>query len=148
MQCGMVRWIAKGEAMRRMTVVVSALLLLSLAQIAHAKDPFEGTTWTVTVTPDDDARGNGARPFDDTLIFKGGKFTSETLKAKGFDPIDFDSDTRRGPLAAFTANTKSDKDGTAKWTGTTTGSQISGDLVWTKADGTVLNYSFTGDKKN
>jgi hypothetical protein len=136
------------EAMRRVSFLLSALLVLSLTPFAHAKDPFEGTTWHITVTPDDDARGAGERPFDDTLIFKGSKFSSDYFKAKGFDPIEFDSDTRRGPLAAFTANTKSDKNGTAKWTGTTTGPNITGDLVWTKADGTVLNYSFTGDKKN
>jgi hypothetical protein len=134
--------------MRRISLVVSALLLFSFAQLALATDPFEGTTWHITVTPDDDARGSGERGFDDTLTFKAGKFTSDTFKAKGFDAIDFDSDTRRGPLAAFTANTKSDSNGTAKWTGTTTGSDISGNLVWTKADGSVVNFSFTGEKKS
>ena len=134
--------------MRRYSLAISALLFLALAQRARAADPFEGTTWHVTVTPDDDARGNGARPFEDNITFKGGKFTSDYFKAKGFDAIEFDEDSRRGPLAAFTANTKSDSNGTAKWTGTTTGSDISGDLVWTKADGTVMNFSFTGEKKN
>jgi len=134
--------------MRRISILCAALLVLGLTQFAHAKDPFEGTTWTVTLTPDDDARGAGERPFDDTLIFKGSKFSSEHFKAKGFDAIEFDSDTTRGPVATFTANTKSEKNGTAKWTGSTTGPTISGDLVWTKADGSVVNYSFTGEKKN
>lgn len=134
--------------MRRVSLLMSALLLVSLVRIAQAKDAFEGTVWHVTVTPDDDARGAGERPFEDTLTFKGGKFISDTFKGKGFDPVDFDEDSRRGPLAEYTANIKSDKNGTAKWSGTTTGAEISGDLVWTKADGSVVNFSYTGEKKN
>jgi len=134
--------------MRRVAVLCSVLVLLSLTRIAHAKDPFEGTTWHVTVTPDDDAKGAGEHGFDDTLKFKGGKFTSDHFKEKGFDAVDFDSDTRRGPLAAFTVNAKSDQNGSLKWTGTTTGADITGDLVWTKADGSVVNLSFTGEKKD
>jgi hypothetical protein len=133
--------------MHRNALVVSAILVLCLTSLARAKDPFEGTTWKVSVTPDDDAKGTGQHAFDDNLTFKGGKFTSDAFKARGFDAIDFDSDTRRGPLAAFTANTKSDQNGTAKWTGTTTGADITGDLVWTKADGSVVNFTFTGEKK-
>jgi len=134
--------------MRRVSLILSALLLLSLVRTADAKDAYEGTVWHVTVTPDDDARGAGERPFEDTLTFKGGKFISDHFKGQGFDPVDFDEDSRRGPLAAFTANIKSDKNGTAKWTGTTTGADISGDLVWTKADGSVMNFSYTGERKN
>jgi hypothetical protein len=134
--------------MRRTAIVFSAFLVLVLCHHALAKDAFEGSTWQVTVTPDDDARGAGERPFDDTLTFKGGKFTSEKLAAKGFAPVDFDEDSRRGPLAAFTANTKSKANGTAKWTGTTTGADLSGDLVWTKADGSVVNFTFTSAKDN
>jgi hypothetical protein len=132
----------------RRAIILSALLLLTLSHRASAKDAFEGSTWHITVTPDDDARGAGERPFDDTLTFKAGKFTSEKLAAKGFAPVDFDEDSRRGPLAAFTANTKSDSNGTAKWTGTTTGPDLTGNLVWTKADGSVMNYTFTSAKDN
>jgi hypothetical protein len=134
--------------MRRISVLISAFLVLSLSHYAHAKDPFEGTAWHITVTPDDDARGAGERPFEDNITFKASKFLSEHFKDKGFDAVEFDSDTRRGPLAAFTVNAKSDKNGTLKWTGSTTGPTISGDLVWTKADGSVVNFSYTGDKKD
>ena len=134
--------------MLRFPILFAALLLiLSFTQIAHARDAFEGTTWKVTVTPDEDAKGSGEKAFDDTFVFKGGKFTSEKFKAKGFDAVDYDEDTRRGPLGTVTVNAKSDKNGTAKWTATTTGGQLSGDLVWTKADGSVLNYTFTAEKK-
>jgi hypothetical protein len=133
--------------MRRFALPLSFAFLLTLTQFAHAADPFERTHWHITVTPDDDARGAGERPFEDDVTFKGGKFISDHFTAKGFAPVDYDSDTRRGPLAAFTVNAKSDTNGTLKWTGTTTGADITGDLVWTKADGSVANFSFTGEKK-
>ena len=38
-------------------------------------------------------------------------------------------------------------EGTAEWSGTSTGVDITGDLKWTKADGTVLNYTFKGTKQ-
>ena len=133
--------------MRKASILCSALLILSIAHWAFAKDPYEATTWKITVTPDDDARGAGERPFDDTITFRGSKFVSEHFKAKGFDAAEFDDNANRGTFATFTANTKSDKNGTAKWTGSTTGPNITGDLVWTKADGTVVNFSFSGEKK-
>ena len=133
--------------MRSLLILIPALLILATTLVARGKDPFEGTTWQVTVTPDEDAHGVGERDFADTLTFKGSKFLSEKFKSRGFDAVDVDTDVRQGGIGGFTANTKSEKNGTAKWTGTATGAEISGDLVWTKADGSVLNYKYTGEKK-
>ncbi|HEY1628393.1 MAG TPA: hypothetical protein VGF52_00960 [Tepidisphaeraceae bacterium] len=121
--------------------LLSTLMLFSLAM--HLADPLEAQ-WNVKVI---DPSGTG-RPFDDMLTFKNGVFTSQALLKKGFKPGQFDEDlTRFGP-ATFTAILKSDSDGTAKWTGTVAATSISGDLVWTKKDGAVLNYSYSGQRSD
>jgi hypothetical protein len=123
--------------------ILSVLMVFSLAM--GAGDPLEAQ-WNVKVMPDGQAAG--ARPFDDVLTFKNGMFTSQTLLKKGFKPAQFDEDTRRFGPAAFTAILNSDSEGTTKWTGTVAATSITGDLVWTKKDGTVLNYSYSGERSD
>ena len=133
--------------MTRRTFLFVALFSLLTVAVAHARDPFEGTSWKVTVTPDSDASGAGEKSFEDTLIFKGAKFTSEKFKSRGFDAVTYDNDTSPGNIGTFTANAKSEKNGTAKWSGQVAATSIKGDFVWTRPDGTVLTFSFTGEKK-
>ena len=136
-----------GAVMRALSILIGAFLVLSLTAIAHARDPFEGTLWKVAVTPDSDAASAGEKSFEDALTFKGGKFTSEKFKARGFDSVTYDTDTSPGNIGTFTATSKSDKNGSAKWSGQVAATSIKGDFVWTKPDGTVLTFSFTGEKK-
>ena len=102
--------------------------------------------WKVKVEPDEDARKAGEKEFDDTLVFTATKFHSEACKGKGFGETNYDEDTRRFGPTAFTAEATSDKEGKAKWTGTVTATEITGELVWTKKDGTELHYSYKGSK--
>ena len=129
--------------MRRSLLMLPLLVFLMAVAMA---DPFEGTKWKVKVTPDEDARAAGEKEFDDVLIFKGGKFTATECKKYGFGPVDYEEDTRRGPVAKFTAEPTSEKEGKAKWSGTLTGADMTGELVWTKKDGTVLHYAFKGER--
>ena len=109
------------------------------------KDPLDGK-WELTVTPDDDARTAGEKEFKDNINFNGGKFTSEALQKHGFDPGPYDEDTRPG-IGTFDAVLKSKtEEGKAKWHGMVTGSEMTGDMVWTKKDGTAYNFSFTGNR--
>jgi hypothetical protein len=41
---------------------------------------------------------------------------------------------------------KSDKEGKAVWSGMSTGSELTGEMTWTKSDGTELKYTFKGTK--
>lgn len=131
--------------MRRMSLITLCLAALVMLGMAMA-DPFEGTKWKVKVVPDDEARRAGEKEFDDVLVFKGGMFTAEACAKYGFKPVQYEEDTRRFGPASFTAQPESDKEGKAKWTGTVTATVIKGELVWTKKDGTVLNYSYTGER--
>ncbi len=109
------------------------------------KDPLDGK-WVLTVTPDDDARTAGEKEFKDNIEFKGGQFTSEALKKHGFDPGPYDENTRPG-IGGFDAVLKSKtEEGKAKWHGLVTANEMTGDMVWTKKDGTVLNFTFKGTR--
>jgi hypothetical protein len=126
--------------MRNACAILALLTILSAAAIAAGPDAFHGN-WTVTVTPSD-----GGKPYEDRLVFKGGKFLSLSGKKHGFEEAPYEADTRGGQLQTFTANPTSKKSGTAKWTGTVAAGQLTGTFTWTKADGTTADFSYTGTK--
>jgi hypothetical protein len=126
-----------------MLLVAGAVLsAAAVGARAAARDAFVGT-WTITVTPSDGGKGH-----DDTLTFtRIGKLSSEFLKKHGFEEADFEADTRGRQIQTFTATARSKNEGSAKWTGTVAAGQMQGTLSWTKADGSVVEYSFTGTRK-
>jgi hypothetical protein len=119
------------------------VVLLTAVRVCDAagRDAFEGM-WKVTVTPDD-----GGKAYEDTLTFKNGKFTSENGKKHEFAETEYEGDFRGGQIGTFTATAKSKKEGSAKWTGTLAAGQIQGTLAWTKGDGSVVNYTYMGARK-
>ena len=132
--------------MRRMSLSLLCVLSVCLLAMSMA-DPFESTKWNVKVTPDEEARGAGAKDFDEVLSFKGGQFAAiQYMAKKGFKPSTYEDDVRRMGPAGFTAEIKSDTDGTAKWSGIVTAAAIRGDLKWTKKDGTEMNFTYTGER--
>ena len=132
--------------MRRFFLPLTMLACLIFLAASARPDPFSDTRYKVTVTPDDEAARAGEKAFEDTLIFKGGTFVATQCEKHGFGPVQFQDDTRRGGVGSFTAEPVSEKEGKAKWTGTVTGASIRGEMQWTKKDGTVLNYTYTGEK--
>ena len=71
-------------------------------------------------------------------------FKSTELLKKGFKETEYREDTQHGLVATFTAETKSDKEGTATWTGTATNTSIKGELEWKKKDGTTTKKNKKG----
>jgi len=132
----------------RNAIMAAVLFLGAVAATALAvpRDAFNGS-WKVTVTPEDEARKAGEKEFKDTLVFKGSMFKSSELLKKGFKETQYQEDTQHGIVATFKAETKSDKEGVATWTGTATNTSIKGELEWKKKDGTVVKYSYTGEKQ-
>jgi hypothetical protein len=123
------------------------LVLGLLSSSALARDAFAGT-WKVTVTPDDQAASAGQKEYQDTFTFKGDQFASKTCKAHGFESAQYDEDTRYGLTATFkcTIKSKQKDQGTATWSGTSTGSNLTGELTWKKADGAEYHYTFKGER--
>jgi len=136
----------------RLVLVSSTLLCLALiaahpAPTRLGRDALIGK-WTATITPDDDAHRAGEREVKDELTFKGGTFASTAFAKRGFDPGPYDEEIHPGSVGGFSAiqNNKSG-DGNIKWNGFVAAGELSGTLVWTKKDGTVLNYTFKGSKE-
>ena len=126
--------------------IVSVLTIASLPATARAADNFDGK-WKVMITPDEENPGPQEKEYEDLLTFGGSKFFSTKFLALGFKPVEFESDTRRGPLGTFIAKPESEKNGTMEWRGTTTGVDITGEMTWTKTDGTVLRYTYKGERQ-
>jgi hypothetical protein len=130
------------------------LLLLPLAAragqppIVLLHDSLSGK-WDITLTPDDDARRSGERDIKDTITFKQPNFTSEAFEKRGFQPAVYEEEMHPGGAGQFSAlqTNKVAAEGTAKWSGLITATEVTGDLVVKKKDGTVLNFSFTGSKQ-
>jgi hypothetical protein len=132
--------------MQKTAISVALVLLGCSLGFMRMADPFEGTKWNVVVTPDPSAPGN-EKEFKDTLIFKGSMFRATECEKHGFKPVKYDDNTTRMGPATFTAEPTSDKEGKAKWTGTVAANQITGDMVWTKKDGTEVHYTFKGERQ-
>ena len=119
--------------MKRVQCIWLAALVLTICAATRTSlarsDPFDGK-WIINIDPDDDARKTGEKTVEDTLTFTGGKLSAEWCKKHGFAPAAYEEDTRRFGPAAFSAELTSDKEGKAKWTGTITGGNIAGDIVW------------------
>ena len=103
------------------------------------KPATEQGTWNVTVTPGADAAAKGEKESADTLVLKGGKFHSTGCDAYGFGPASYKVDGNH-----WMADTESKKEGKIHWHGAVSGDSVSGQMTWTKTDGSVLNYTFSG----
>jgi hypothetical protein len=132
----------------RLAVVIAAIGLLLVARDAPAADRLDNTRWKVKISPDGEAARAGQKEIDDTLTFKAATFSSAAWAKRGFGPVQYEEDTRGAPggMQGFSADASSEKEGKAKWMGTATADQISGEMTWVKKDGTELHFTFRGER--
>jgi len=98
--------------------------------------------WKATVTSDD-----GAKESTDNITFKGGKFSSEAEAKDGFESATYEDKPAPAGMSAKFEVTLTNKAGdTAKWSGFSTGSELTGTVVITKKDGTTASYTFKAAK--
>jgi Zn ribbon nucleic-acid-binding protein len=127
------------------TVFLSLAVQVPAQQPKPAMASLDGTNWQVKVTPDEAAAKKGEKAFDDTIVFKDGKVSMSECVKVGFAASAYTA-TKTADGWSFKTEQTSDKEGKAVWNGTTKGDTCKGTLVWTKKDGTVLNYTFDGKK--
>jgi hypothetical protein len=129
-------------------LLVALTFLFATSAKALARDAFNGT-WKITVSPADDSPRNGAKEFADTLLFKGSKLQSDyCLKNLKLPATTYDEDTRGGIAATFKCEMKNEKEkSSAVWTGTSTASELSGELTITKPDGSEQKYTYKGERQ-
>ncbi len=132
----MVKWIAPAG------VVLLALVMVATPSLAKKKKgPIEYGTWNVRVTPDADAAAQGEKAAKDTLNLQQGVFRSESWYLYGFTSAGY---TIHGK--DFSVDTVSGQNGKMHWSGMINGDSIAGRMAWTKKDGTVLTYTFSGTR--
>ncbi len=107
--------------------------------------PLEGTTWPVTVTPDELTKQAGEKPFEDTLIFKDGKVTMSACVKMGFAPSLYTA-LPVGDGWSFRTQQVSADQGQTAWRAQLTGEAITGTLTWKKQNGNSFRYTFAGKK--
>jgi len=104
---------------------------------------FDGV-WKVTVTPDDTTAQDGKDEFRDQWLFEeSGDFTAEAFGPMGFAPAHY-TETQVNGSTTFGVSSDNDSQGSIVWSGTISGSRISGSMVWTKPDGSIARYTFDG----
>ena len=129
--------------------VMLGLLVCSLGatQVLAATHtgPLNGTKWKIRGMPDEAAKRVGEKPSKDTLIFKEGNMTSTACVRYGFKVSPYTA-SQSGTAWSLNTEQVSPKHGKMTWAGQVNGEAITGTMVWTKKDGTMLHYTFEGTK--
>ena len=132
--------------MRKFVGMAVCAMLLSTGAIASPKvSVLDGTSWKVDVEPDSMAKDKGEKQFKETLTFADGNITLSSPKV-GTEASPY-SVTKSGEKdMTFKAERSSSGEGSSIWTGTGHGNDLEGKMIMTKNDGSVLTYSFKGNK--
>ena len=112
---------------------------------ARKKNPLNGKTFVIELTPVDDER-KGWQWKKDEISFFGGRLSSDVMTKKEEFPgakFTFTSDSAAANVSTFHAEHKNMGDSEIIWNGTLSGDDIEGTAEWTNLQGT-FNYSFTG----
>ena len=128
----------------RKTTIVGAILLAG-AIMLHA-GVLDGTTLKVKVVPDKAAAANGAKEFDDELIFSNSACISTALLKKGFKTSKCDAEVEQNEVE-FEVEYVSATNGVVVWNGEIRGSNTLGGMQWMQAGRSNLLYEFSGTKK-
>jgi hypothetical protein len=117
-----------------------AVLTMLFVPSARGDDAFMGS-WQVHCTPTSATTDLGGDAFDDGFIFENGNFSAQAYLGMGFTPSSYTIDS----TGKFTATLVSDTRGTVVWRGRVASGAIHGWITWTKADGSVFKYTYTGN---
>ena len=132
--------------MRKIGLVMGVLLASTclISSVVHAATAtLNGTQWSIKITPDEAAKKAGEKASKDTVIFKGGQMTSTACVKYGFTPSSYTATgAETGP--SFQTEQVSPKEGKMTWSGQVSGNTITGTAAWTKKNGQVLHYTFSG----
>lgn len=132
--------------MRKLAWLAASAILLSTVAIAGPKVAvLDGTSWKLDVEPDSMAKDKGEKQFKETLTFADGNITLSAPKV-GSEASPYSVSKSGEKDMTFTAERVSYGEGTSVWTGTVRGKDLDGKMIWTKNDGSVLTYTFKGNK--
>jgi len=131
----------------RNALLALGFLILALAvtssgtSLAAREKVGEEGTWKVKVTPDAASAAKGGEEFEDTLVLRKGKFRSTTGETAGFGEASYRVEGHH-----WLSDAASKTEGRKHWHGEVSGDSVEGEMTWTRGDGAVLNYVFTGNR--
>jgi hypothetical protein len=128
-------------------IVGLALLGGTMAWAGDDTHRLDGTSWKVEVNPDGMAKEKGEKDFHETLTFGDGKLMTVEGPKLGFETVPYRLSRSGDNDWSFVAEQMSGAQGKYVWAGTVHEGDVRGKLVWTKRDGSVVTYTFKGDKK-
>ena len=127
-------------------MAVFALVLSTMAIAGHEVAVLDGTSWKVEVEPDAMAKDSGEKQFKETLTFADGSVSLSAPKV-GFEASPYTVSKAGEKDVTFKAErTSTAGESSSIWTGTVHGNDLEGKLIWTKAGGAVMTYTFKGHK--
>ena len=128
-------------------VWLMTLSTVSVVFVAHGSGALDGSKWRVAVVPAKEAAAKGEKPFVDQLIFEDGKVTSTACQKYGYTASAYSVEAKPA-LVNWKTEQTSTKQGMGKtqWSGSVQINRIEGKMIWHKADGTDLEYSFSGER--
>ncbi len=124
-----------------MRIATAAVLLVMscLAGFARADGALSGV-WKIALVPDDATRLAGEEGFADKIMFEETVFTAEACSMYGFAPCGYNA----GDQGHFDVAMVSDRHGQMAWSGAAQNGVVIGQLTWTKDDGSVRIFTFSG----
>jgi hypothetical protein len=100
--------------------------------------------WKLIITPDAAGKAAGRDAFEEYIYFEGLTFDGQEMARLGFDPGPITPGVNGLGQTTFSVTIKSNSSGTILSSGTYLVTSMNGTLKWTKPDGKVYNYTFTG----
>lgn len=122
-----------------------AVVLFTVAMAEHEVAVLDGSSWKVDVEPDQMAQDKGEKQFKETLTFADGKVSLSAPKV-GFEASPYSVSKTGEKDWTFKAMRSGPGQSSSVWTGTIHGNSVEGKLILTQVDGSVLTYTFKGNK--
>jgi hypothetical protein len=120
---------------------------LAVAFGAHGSGALDGSKWKVALIPTKETAAKGEKPFVDQLVFEDGKVTSTACQKYGFTASAYSIDAKPVLVNWKTEQTSTKQGvGNTQWSGSVQINHIEGKMIWRKADGTELGYTFSGER--
>ena len=107
------------------------------------KDLLANSTWRITLNPTKASGKLGEKTYSDSLSFAEKQLSSSMSGQLSFTSAPY-TITQDGATWQYKAISKSETNGNRRWVVEVNGDNLSGKMTWTKVDGTVLKYKFTG----
>jgi len=126
-----------------------AALTFAFCTVAFASEKvaaLDGTSWKLDVEPDDMAQAKGEKQYNEVLTFADGMVSMKEGQKVGFASSPYEVAKSGEKDWTFKTQQESDTTGRSIWTGTIHEKSIEGKLIMTKKGGTVLTYTFKGNK--